>query len=267
MYATSSALIAALLFVSMAIAIELGYRVGLARKATANDAARAHVNAIQASIMGILALLLGFTFSLSLQRFDSRSEAVVDEANAIGTTWLRAQLLPSELRDEAGALLAHYVDLRVAENSIALSSRSERAALLAQAGEAQNALWAQARRAVAIDPGPATSGLYIQSLNETIDSFGRRNAALDRHVPELVLLVLYASFLLAGAILGFSCGIAGHRQSLATYLMVALIVVLVFIILDLDRPRRGLIEVSQQSLLELQATVHRNAPAAGASTR
>jgi hypothetical protein len=100
-YATDSALIAALLFVSMALAIELGYRIGLTRKASADDAARAHVNAIQASIMGILALLLGFTFSLSLQRFDSRSAAVVDEANAIGTTWLRAQLLPPGAKNAA----------------------------------------------------------------------------------------------------------------------------------------------------------------------
>jgi uncharacterized membrane protein (Fun14 family) len=106
-----------------------------------------------------------------------------------------------------------------------------------------------------------TSGLFIQALNELIDSLGRRDAAVHRHVPEAVLLLLYGTFLMAGGIVGYACGVGDHRPSFASYVMVVLIVVLVFIIVDLDRPRRGLIQVSQKSLLDLQASMR--APAIG----
>jgi hypothetical protein len=255
MYEVNTALIATLLFVSMAVAMEVGYRIGLGRKVSANEDRKTHINAIQSSILGILALLLGFTFSLSLQRYDSRSEAVVNEANAIGTAWLRAQLLPVAERAPSQDLLRRYLDLRVEAGAIPLDQRAARGALLARAAETQTALWALAAQAADADPNTVRTGLYIRSLNEMIDSFGRRDTALNRHVPETVLLLLYATFLMAGAIVGFASGVAGHRPSLVAHIMVVLIVVLVFVILDLDRPRRGLIEVSQKSLLDLQSTI------------
>lgn len=261
LYDIDSALIAALLFASMAVAIEIGLRVGRRRRMPANEAAKEHINGIQSAILGILALLLGFTFSLSLQRFDSRSEAVVDEANAIGTAWLRTQLLPATVRDEAQALLREYTGVRVQASTLTLADHAQLAALMARAAQQQTALWAQARRALELelDPNSYTPILFIESVNQLIDSFGKRDAALQRHVPEFVLMLLYATFLMAGAIVGYACGVGGHRPSMASYIMVALIVVLVFIILDLDRPRRGLIQVSQKSLVDLQAGMRSDA--------
>ncbi|MDX1488850.1 MAG: hypothetical protein R3268_11655, partial [Acidiferrobacterales bacterium] len=90
-------------------------------------------------------------------------------------------------------------------------------------------------------------------VNDAIDAFGERNAALDRHVPELVLFLLFGTFVLTASLVGYSSGIARHRATFPTYILMILITFLVFIIIDLDRPRRGLIEVSQQSLLELGA--------------
>jgi hypothetical protein len=255
MYGINSVAIACVLFVSMLIAIEAGYRLGRRGSASIDAAFKEHIGAIQGTILGILALLLGFTFSLSLQRFDERSASVVDEANAIGTADLRARLLPLPLRAEVQALLREYLDARVRASTLPLIDVSERDAWLGEASRLQSALWDHGVRATQADPNPATSGLFVQSLNELIDAFGRRNAALERHVPEAVLILLYGTFLMTGAIVGFSCGIAGHRPSLASYVMVLLIVVLVFIILDLDRPRRGMIKVSQQSLIELRASM------------
>ena len=262
LYEVNTGLIAAVLFISMVLAIEAGYRIGFARQHERGEAFRTHINGLQASILGILALLLGFTFSLALQRFDSRSEAVVDEANAIGTTWLRAQLLPLPVRAEVQALLREYVDTRVQAGSVTLADRAERQRLMAYATRTQDALWTGARKAAELEPNPVTTGLFIQSLNELIDRFGSRNAALDRHVPEVVLLLLYATFLMAGAIIGYASGVAGHRPSMVSHVMVVLIVVLVFLILDLDRPRRGLIEVSQRSLVDLQLSIRQDAGAA-----
>jgi hypothetical protein len=255
MYQLSSVLIAGILFASMTLAIEGGYRVGLRTRGSADDSSKAHINTIQAALLGVLALLLGFTFSLSLQRFDSRSEAVVDEANAIGTAYLRAQLLPESLRGDVRKTLRAYLNLRVESSAVALDHPSAREALLAKSNRLQNVLWDYARQAAAEDPNPVTSGLFIQALNDMIDAFGRRDAALDRHVPEVVLLLLYGTFLMTGTIVGYASGMAGHRASFVTYVMVALIVLLVFIIIDLDRPRRGLIEVSHKSVFDLKAAM------------
>jgi len=261
MYDINTIGIAGILFVSMVVAIEAGYRIGLRFQESADDAAKSHITAIQASLLGILALLLGFTFSLSLQRFDSRSEAVVDEANAIGTAYLRAQLLSDSVRGNVQELLRDYLDQRVRAGTISLAEQAERDVFVARANRIQTALWSYARQAAKEDPNPVTAGLFIQALNELIDAFGKRDAALHRHVPEVVLLLLFGTFLMAGAILGYASGVSGHRTSFVTYVMVVLIVVLVFIILDLDRPRRGLIEVSQKSLIELQAAFNRDANA------
>ena len=263
MYDINSGAIAGVLFGSMLLTIEIGLRVGFSAKNSATEASRSHVSAIQSSILGILALLLAFTFSLSLQRFDSRSEAVVNEANAIGTAYLRAQLLPASLRDDAQVALREYLELRVQASAVSGIERAEREELLTKTARSQTTLWGFARRAAEANPNPVTSGLFIQSLNEVFDAFGRRVAALDRHVPEMVLLLLYGTFVMAGAIVGFASGAGGHRPSMASYIMIVLMVVLVFIILDLDRPRRGVIEVSQESLYDLQAAIKGEAKALG----
>jgi hypothetical protein len=257
LYGINSAVIAAVLLLTMMLATEVGYRVGLRRKDRVGDAAREHVNGVQGAILGILALLLGFTFSLSLQRFDSRSEAVVDEANAIGTAVLRIDLLPAPMRDDMRRLLGEYVDLRVQSARLTTVDRGAYRALLARTTALQNTLWERTRAAVALDPGAYPPTMFVEAVNQMFDSFGKRNAVLDRHVPELVLLLLYVTFVMAGGIVGFACGVAGHRPSLASHLLVALMVVLVFIVLDLDRPQRGLIRVSDQSLVDLQASMRR----------
>ncbi len=255
MYDKSSVLIAAILFASMIVAVQAGYRVARRRRTPAGEADKAHVGAIQASLLGVLALLLGFTFSLSLQRFDNRSDAVVDEANAIGTTWLRAELLPEAVRGPVRQRLGHYVDLRVRTGAVTMVDEAERADLLARCQGDLDELWSLAVQAAAEDANPVRTGLFIQALNEMIDSFGRRDAALNRHVPEIVLFVLYGTFLMTGIIMGYAAGHAGHRPSVVAHVMIALIVMVVFIIIDLDRPRRGLIEVDQKAMVDLQAMI------------
>jgi len=256
MYDINAGLIAAILLVVVLAAIEIGFRLGRrSQEAVVDDDSKAHINATQASTLGILALLLAFTFSLSLQRFDTRSDAVVDESNAIGTAYLRAQMLPSPLRDETRALLRDYVDLRVKAGSVSIINDDEWAALTAEAGVFQNALWDKARRAAEADPSPVPAGMFVQATNDLIDSFGRRDAAIHRHVPEVVLLLLIGTFLITSAIVGFSAGVVGRRPPLVSFAMVLLIVVLVFVILDLDRPIRGVIVVSEKNLRDLQASM------------
>ena len=261
MYNTNSVTIAVALLITIMLAVEAGCRIGMGRHASRSDAFKAHVNATSASLLGVLALILGFTFSLSLQRFDARSEAVVGEANAIGTAYLRAQLLPAPISDDARKMLGDYLDLRIRMSTLDVSDRAGRETLLARTNQAQAALWACARQAAAGTQNPVMTGLFVQSVNDLIDAFGRRDATLTRHVPETVLLLLYVTLVMAGAVAGYAAGVAGHRASFATYIMGTLIVVLVAVILDLDRPRRGLIQVSQKSLVDLKAAIDSEKPA------
>ena len=255
MYNQSTVLIIAILAVTSVVSTEAGYRIGRRERASGKAPPESHVSAIQAALLGILALLLGFTFSLALQRYDSRSEAVVDEANAIGTAYLRTELLPSSIAGEARTVLLGYLDGRVRESAIPLAKRAERQALFVKAEQDQSALWRLALASAKEDRSEVTSGLFVESLNELIDSYGRRHAALDRHVPEGVMLLLFGAFLLTWGIVGYAAGITGQRPSLAAYLMLVFVLVVIFIIVDLDRPRRGLIQVNHTSLTELQAAL------------
>jgi len=259
LYDIPAGVIAVAVLVGAFLAMEVAFRWGRRDRGSATDDTKGNVNATQAATLGILALLLAFTFSLSLQRFEVRSDAVVDEANAIGTVYLRAQLLAVPLRDDVRRLLRDYVDVRVRAGTVATNDERRLGELLAQAGRLQEALWERARRAAESDPSPVTSGLFIESLNAMIDSFGRRDAAINRHVPELALLLLLGTIVITTAIVGFAAGIAGQRPSWATCAMVALIVALVLVVLDLDRPTRGLIVVSEKNLLDLQGSMRNEA--------
>ena len=255
MYGLNSLMIVAVLLASMVGAMEAGYRIGLRRQASATESTRRHINGIQASLLGVLALLLGFTFSLALQRFDSRSDAVVDEANAIGTAYLRTKLIPRAVGEPAAQLWQSYTDLRVQAGAVDLAHDSERQALDAKADRVLEALWGTAQRAIEAEKNPATSGLYVQAVNEAIDSRGRNDAVLKRHVPEVILILLYGTLLMTSGVVGYAAGVSWHRPPLVTYIFVTLLVILAFIIVDLDRPRRGLIRVDQSSLVALKAAI------------
>jgi hypothetical protein len=139
--------------------------------------------------------------------------------------------------------------------AITLEKEAERKALLDKTNQVLDAIWGSAQQAAEDDNSPVTTGLFIQALNEAIDSYGRRDAELSRHVPEVIWLLLCGTFLITSGVIGYSAGIAGHRPTLVTYILVVLIVVLAFIIVDLDRPRRGLIKVDQSSLTHLKAAI------------
>ena len=113
MYDQSSTVIVSGLFICMLLSMEIGYQSGRRKQAIATESMKSQANAVLVSMLGLLALLPGFTFSLALQRYDDRSQAVVAEANAIGTTYLRAQLLPKGMHDEVQALLRQYLDVRI----------------------------------------------------------------------------------------------------------------------------------------------------------
>ncbi len=252
MYSQSSLATVMGLLVCMLLSVELGYRIGRRQSIAASEAVRSQANTVLAAMLGLLALLLGFTYSLALQRYEERSQAVVTEANAIGTTYLRAQLLPAAMRSDIQAKLRQYVDIRVREGRLSLDDAVKDRTLVQQGGALAAQVWELAMQAVTKDDRPATTGLFIQALNDMIDSADRHRAALDRHVPESVLFLVFLTFVMTTAILGYASGVAAHRVTIPGIALVVLIALVVYLIIDLDRPRRGLIQVNQESLVNLQ---------------
>ena len=255
LYPHSSPLIAGLLFLVIVLCNEAGYHIGRFVQEHTDSEIKALTGSIQASILGLLALLLGFTFSMAMQRYDSRSMALIDEANALGTALLKVQLLPPQEQPEARELLHRYIDLRIETGSIDITRHEERERHNHQTAELQDQLWALAVRATNQDPRAVTSGAFVKSLNDVIDAQGRRNALLRMHVPETVLLLLFVVFISAGGMMGYSGGLSGKRIVAPVVLVSLLITLIVFLIIDLDRPRRGLIQVNPDAMLDLRQTI------------
>ena len=252
MYDINSFFLVTILFMAILLFYELGFRIGKYKQQATDKEIKEQTSAIQAGILGLLALLLGFTFNMALQRFDNRSQAEIKEANAIGTAMLHTKLLPAPFDTSAAALMEEYIDLRLLISDIDLTHTNQRRAFNQKTDKLLDKLWQIANKAADIDPRPVISGYYINSLNDMIDARGERNAILQRHIPEAILLLLFFVFMLSGSIIGYSSGLSLKRAYVPTVLLTLLIVLVVFITIDLDRPKRGIIKVKQDSMLELK---------------
>jgi len=254
LYGQDSSVIMLVLIILTVLAVQAGRWFGR-RSRFDQEPYKNHMGAMLASLMGLLALLLGFSFSLALQRHEARSVAVVEEANAIGTVFLRASLIPVELRRETQAALRDYVDLRIQESIVSASDQPTRQRLLDQADDVAGRIWLLATKAVVLDPGPSTSGLFVQSVNAMIDAEGTSKDSLVRHVPEIVLWLMLLTLAMTAFTLGSVSGLGQHPVSVPAYSLLFVILLVTHVIIDLDRPRRGLITVSQQGLLDLQKSI------------
>ena len=212
------------------------------------------VSTLEGATLGLLALMIGFTFSMALSRFEARRDAVVNEANAIGTTALRARLLPAPNRSEALNLLKEYAQVRLeAAESAPNTSKLETA--ISRSNQIQEELWQNAAAVTAKDAAVVPTGIFIQSLNEMIDNHAKRLSAVQNRVPNIVFLSLYAVAVAAFAFVGYANGLQERRVRLPTYLMGAIVASVILLVQDLDRPAAGFISVSQQPMLDLVAAI------------
>ncbi len=235
---------------------ELGFRLGRWRRPKVDEDVRSEIITIQGAMLGLLALLLGFTFSMSMSRFEVRKQQVLDESNAIGTTYLRAQLMPEPLRKEVSNLLRQYVAVRLQFYQAGIAGQGFQKAV-DQTERLQLQLWSRATVWADQDPRAVTAGLFLQSLNETIDLHSKGLAALENHVPEIILVLLYFVALVAISLIGYGCGLAGRRNFLVTMVTCVLIAAVIAVIIDLDRPQRGLIKVGLGRMVELRQSLEK----------
>jgi hypothetical protein len=243
-----------LIFVASMVLIlgasEIGRRFGLLN----SRRSRQNISTLEGSILGLLALMIGFTFAMALSGFEQRRNAVLNEANAIGTTALRARLLPAPYSTECMKLLRAYVQVRLDITRRVLPPK-ENAAAIARSRAIQEALWQQAKAVAAKDNAVVPTGLFIQTLNEMFDRQEARHAVLLNRVPNTVLIGLYGLAIVASAFAGYAAGLDAQRSRLPIYTIGVLVSIVIFLIQDLDRPGPGLITVSQQPMLATAASI------------
>lgn len=237
-------------FAAIVTAIEIGHWLGV-RAGSKGDT---NISTLEGAVLGLVALIVGFTFAMSLSRFEARRDAVLVEANAIGTTALRARLLPEQHRKEVLGVLRDYTKIRldIAQNVL---SGDELVAAIDKSNVLQERLWQQATIIAAADNAMVPTGLFIQSLNETIDDQAKRLAALRNRVPNIVQLALYGIAIIATGFAGYATGAVARRSRLPVYVTGLLINIVILLILDLDRPGAGFIEVSQQPMIDTASAI------------
>jgi fumarate reductase subunit D len=233
--------------------IELCFRLGLHQRKPGDETHRTHITALQTALLGLLALLLGFTFAMSVTRFEARKNLVLEEANAVGNAYWRSQLIAPSARAQVPKLLLEYtkaaLELHDAEND---APRFDAASATSRRIERQ----IRALAAATADNPPAVSTImFIQAINEMAQINEKRRVALENHVPEPVFYLLFIVSGGAVAFIAYGTGLHGRRRLISTGLFAALIALVLTFIVDIDQPGTGVIQVNQESMERMQKTL------------
>jgi hypothetical protein len=243
------------ILVVVLLSVECGYRLGKYRRKRHEQEKEAPIGTMVGATLGLLAFILAFTFGLAAARFDARRQVLLDEANAIGTTYLRAGMLP-ERGEQIRALLRDYVGARL--DAVPLGNAAEG---IRQSAKIQEQLWAEAEIVAEKNPNSIVVGLFVQSLNEVIDLHAKRvQAGLRSRIPGAIWVGLFAVAALSLAAMGYHAGLAGTLRSLAVVAVAVAFSVVIELIADLDRPREGVLRISQQALIDVQRSMNGPSP-------
>ena len=233
---------------AMLATMEVGYRLTRARQRKSSDKTDAGVGAMSGASLALLAFLLAFVVSMGSGIATERRHLVMAEANAIGTTYLRAGYLDEPYKTEARDLLREYTDLRLAAHL----DPAQLAAVVTRSEEIHNELWASAE-VIAVESPLDTISLYISAVNEVIDLHAERVAVgIDIRIPPTILLGVYIVALFTMFLVGVQTGYGEKRNYLALVVLVLILAVVFLLIVDLDRAQEGLLRVSQLPLYDLQ---------------
>lgn len=237
------------LLIAMIGTLALGYRLGLRKTDRESD-----YSTMISSLLGLLGLLLAFTFGMSGSRYESRRQSMVEESNCIGTAMLRMDLYPDSIRKTLQAGFELYIDARIAYyesgRDKAKFEASEKLFAKASAG-----LWKKAADVARSKDYYSPSNMFIPALNNMFDSAASVNALNKTTVPESILYLLFLFSVLSTFFIGYISGMKQMYNKLLVYGFCILTCMVVYIILDLDRPSRGLInlETEVNMIRELKA--------------
>jgi uncharacterized membrane protein (Fun14 family) len=249
------------LMLSALMVAELCYRLGRRIHGRHKSDTSGVVDTVHAASLGLAGLLFGFTFAMSAARFENRKQLVLEEANAIGTAHLRAALVIEPHSGELQRILKEYVDNRLeffnAANDIARLDACETGASAMHAR-----MWTQIGALSKDDPRSYPNLLMTTSINDVIDLAEKRIIALHNQVPWVIWMLLSISVIMGSAVMGLRCGLSQRRLMGVTAFFVVLMCLTLYVIMDLDQPRRGVIRVSQEAMLDLRHSLKQGAASA-----
>lgn len=242
-------------FVAFALAALLvsegGFRVGRWWQNRTPEEKGGPTAMIVGSLLALLAFLLAVSMGMAADRFDTRRGLVLAEANALGTTYLRAGYLPEPASSRIRELLREYVPLRIlSADPAGVHAR------IARSIELHADLWSITEGLARTSPESDALALFIESLNQVIDLHENRiTAGIYGRVPETVIILLFLSSMLTLGMVGYNAGLSRRRSPLTAVVMIIVLGAVLTLVVDLDRPREGFLTVNDQPLIDLSEQI------------
>lgn len=237
------------------LSVECGYRWGRWKQKHHEQEKESPVGTIVGAVLGLLAFLLAFTFGMAADHFNARKYAVVDEANAIRAAYLQAELVPEPYSTDARTILRKYVEERLQWTGVEKIQESS------SSQELLDHLWAQTAAAGKANPNVQVVALFINSVNKVIDLHQIRVMARERsRIPIALWAVLFALTFLSFASIGYHGGVAGTGRSPVWLAVAIAFSIVIVLIVALDRPGQGLVDVSQQATVDLMNWMNASKP-------
>lgn len=233
------------------VAYEIGFQIGHWYQARTPGVQEGPTGVLVGSILALLAFLLAITMGMASDRFDTRRALVLEEANSIETTYLRAGYLPEPASIEIRNLLREYVPLRIAPSDevTRLANEQRSKALLLQ-------MWSIAEAEAKVTQQGDLMAAFIESLNDTIDLHESRLAVgVYSRVPATILWLLFVGSVLTLAIVGYSAGLTRRRDLLSAVVLIIALGAVLALVIDLDQPSAGFVQVNQQPIIDLQEQI------------
>ena len=251
-------LAASALFIGMLAMLETGRRLGMQRRAQESDTDRSNLGTVESALFAMFGLLLALTFTGAASRFNEKRMLLAEEATAIHTAYLRLDLLPREHRPALQELFRRYVDSRLAAFH-KMPDAQATAAEMARSEQLQQRIWQDALAVTELPGAHRDAGkLLVPALNNMFDIRTLRTMSMQIHPPTIVYVLLFIVALLCAVLAGYRMASARHRSWLHILIFAVITVVVVFVILDLDYLREGLIRLqdADRLLIETRAAMN-----------
>ena len=252
----SPLLFALLLLLSMLVLLEVGHRFGV-RQRSKESGKRVGLGTVEAAIFALFGLMIAFAFSGAASRFNEKRMLIAEEVNSIGTAYLRLRLLPHQAQPALQESFRRYVESRL-ETYRKLPNMVAAEMEMAKSKNIQEEVWAEAVAATQRpDSHPSSSLLLLPALNNMIDITTIRTMALQIHPPRIIYVLLFGLGLICSLLAGYRMASGQHRSWLHILCFTVLTVIIVYVMLDMEYPRSGLIrlESGDQMLVNLRESM------------
>lgn len=251
-----SLLVLAAIFLMMLLAGEIGFRVG--RRQATSDVGRGHFVAVQASLLGLLALLLGFSLNMADQRFEARRASMMDDNIALAALNLRSEFLQEPARRDFKRLLRDYVAVHIEATQPGAASSEEGFFARAERAEALHGRMRDVVKKEVQSEHPAKGAeAMLGPLADTLAIHRRWVTAMETKVPQPILVLLFATAVTAAGVVGYSGGQANHRGNVQSVLLAVFVSGIIFVIHELDTPLAGVSQAGQRPLVHLKSMIER----------